>query len=166
MISKIIHAFSCFHALAYAISFIRGIFIHRYPLFCLANCLFLRLASHYLFWEDFLLDLTPLLCTPFSIVHIFKPPLNLVTSIFPYNWAFTDRHPYSQTFTLKGREIHQGSQYNVVGDVNTLFSFSDTGFQNDGLWIRHACSVSEINHFSGYPGLAGVGGGGLTSWQN
>ena len=37
----------------------------------------LRLSSHYLFWEDFLLDLTPLLCTPFSIIHIYKPPTTL-----------------------------------------------------------------------------------------
>ena len=51
------------------------------------------------------------------------------------------------------------------GDVNPQGSSVDTGFQDDGLWGRHKYSVWEISHSSGHPGLAEVGGGGLTSCQ-
>ena len=69
----------------YAISFIRGIFIHHFiHFFAWLISYSLSLASHYLFWEDFLLNLTPLpSASSTSTNHQLRYIVTLDGSLFP-----------------------------------------------------------------------------------
>lgn len=158
VISKIIHAFSYFHAFIYAVLVIWNIFIHLCPLLCLASSLFFNTG----FSPPFLGRL-PVRC-PF-------PPLYSHSIIYIYESLSTlCRIPWWVSLPLGGCLLHGRCSVigyvevmRLSGDVNSQGLSLDTGFQDDGLGSRLEGSFWEITHSSGHSGLAG--GGGLSLCQ-